>query len=221
MKATVQVYNLDLTSKYTRDATLDIPADGVQKVLTLPAIDGLTTTYFVDLALRDSGGKVLSSNFYWLSTKPEVLDWDKSTWYTTPTKSFDDLSALNTLPKVKLNITSESETDGENGTTHVTVENPSQSLAFSVHLKLMKPTRFTDPEAENNELEVLPVIWQDNYFPLMPGEKREITATYKKANLQLESTSSDTPSWAKGQGKPTVDVDGWNVLPGSTAAAAQ
>jgi exo-1,4-beta-D-glucosaminidase len=221
LKATVKVYNLDLTPKYTQDATLDIPSDGVQKILTLPAIDGLTTTYFVALTLRDSGGKELSSNFYWLSTKAEVLDWDKSTWYTTPTKSFDDLTALNSLAKVKLNIASESEIDGENGTTHVTVENPSQTLAFSVHLKLMKPTRFTDPEAENNELEVLPVIWQDNYFALMPGEKREITATYKKADLALESRSSDTPSWARGQGKPTVDVDGWNVLPGSTTAAAQ
>jgi hypothetical protein len=85
----------------------------------------------------------------------------------------------------------------------------------------MKPSRYSDPESENNELEVLPVIWQDNYFPLMPGEKRDVTATYKKADLQLESRSSDTPSWASGQGKPTVDVDGWNVLPGSTAVPAR
>jgi hypothetical protein len=85
----------------------------------------------------------------------------------------------------------------------------------------MKPSRYSDPESENNELEVLPAIWQDNYFPLMPGEKRDVTATYKKADLRLESRSSDTPSWASGQGKPTVDVDGWNLLPGSTAVPAR
>jgi exo-1,4-beta-D-glucosaminidase len=89
-------------------------------------------------------------------------------------------------------------------------------LAFAVHLKVMKPVRFSDPESDNNELEVLPVIWQDNYFPLLPGEKREITATYRKQDLQLESTSGDTPSWAGKVGKPTVDVDGWNVVPTST-----
>jgi Exo-beta-D-glucosaminidase Ig-fold domain len=116
-----------------------------------------------------------------------------------------------------VNVTSESEIDGENGTTRVTVENPTQDLAFAVHLKVMKPSRFQDPESENNELEVLPVIWQDNYFPLRPGEKREITATYKTADLQLESTSSDTPDWARRQGKPSVDVDGWNIVPVSTA----
>jgi exo-1,4-beta-D-glucosaminidase len=221
LKATAKVYNLDLTEKFARETTLDIPSDGVQKIFILPAIDGLTSTYFVDLTLRDSDGKVVSSNFYWLSTKPEVLDWDKSTWYTTPTKSFDDLTALNTLPKVRLNVSSESEIDGDYGTTRVTVENLGKTLAFAVHLKVMKPSRFVDPESENNELEVLPVIWQDNYFPLLPGEKREITATYRKADLELESRSSDTPNWAGKQGKPTVDVDGWNVLPGSTAAAQQ
>ena len=216
LKAAVKVYNLDMTVKYSQEAALDIPADGVQKVFTIPEISGLTSTYFVDLALQDAGGKPVSSNFYWLSTKPDVLDWDKSTWYFTPTKSFSDLTALKTLLKVKLNVTSESQIDGDYGTTRVTVENPSKVLAFAVHLKVMKPSRYRDPESENNELEVLPVIWQDNYFPLRPGEKREITATYRTVDLQLESRSSDTPNWASKLGKPTVDVDGWNVLPAST-----
>ena len=156
LKATVKVYNLDMTVKFSQEAALDIPSDGVQKVLTIPEISGLTSTYFVDLALRDAAGKLVSSNFYWLSTRHDVLDWDKSTWYFTPTKSFSDLTALNTLPKVKLNVTSESQIDGDYGSTHVTVENPSKTLAFAVHLKVMKPTRYSDPESEHNELEVLP-----------------------------------------------------------------
>jgi len=216
LKATVKVYNLDMTPKYSQETSLDIPSDGVQKILTLPEIPGLTTTYFVDLTLRDADNKLVSSNFYWLSTKPDVLDWDKSTWYTTPTKSYSDLTELKTLLKVKLNLSSSSEVNGVYGTTSVTVQNPSNVLAFAVHLKVMKPSRFVDPEAENNELEVLPVIWEDNYFPLRPGEKRVVTATYRMADLALESKSSDTPNWASKIGKPTVDVDGWNVLPAST-----
>ncbi len=31
--------------------------------------------------------------------------------------------------------------------------------------------------------EILPVVWQDNYISLLPGEKREITATYRTADL--------------------------------------
>jgi len=38
---------------------------------------------------------------------------------------------------------------------------------------------------------------EDNYFALLPGEKRTVTATYHAANL--------------GKGKPVVQVDGWNV----------
>jgi exo-1,4-beta-D-glucosaminidase len=182
----------------------------------LPEIGGLTSTYFVDLDLRDSDGKPVSSNFYWLSTKPDTFDWDKSTWYFTPTKTFSDLTALKTLPRIKLNVSSSSQISGDYGTTTVTVENPSKALAFAVHLKVMKPSRYVDPEAENNELEVLPVLWQDNYFPLRPGEKREIVATYRLADLALGSISSDTPNWASKLGKPTVDVDGWNVTPAST-----
>ncbi len=221
LKAMAKVYNLDLAEKYSYQASLNIPADGVQKIFTIRAIDGLTSTYFVSLSLLDAGGHLVSSNFYWLSTKPDVLDWNKSTWYFTPTTSFADLTALNTLPKVKLVIASRSEVDGEQGTTRVTVENPTRTLAFAVHLKLMKSSRYRDPEAEDTDIEILPVLWEDNYFSLMPGEKREITATYLKADMDEESRSSDVPLWANHGGAPTVDVDGWNVIPSSTALPTQ
>ena len=217
LKATAKVYNLDLTEKYSQEMSLDIAADGVRKIFTIPGIDGLTSTYFVSLSLMDTRGSIVSSNFYWLSTKPDVLDWNESTWYYTPTKSFADLTALNALPKIELIVSSKSEIDGEYGTTHVTIENRSKTLAFGVHLKLMKPSRYRDPEAESDEIEVLPVLWEDNYFPLMPGEKRDITASYMKADTERESKSSDVPVWATHGGEPTVDVDGWNVLPTSTA----
>ena len=64
------------------------------RFLTLPEIDGLSPTYFLVLRLEDASGKVVGSNFYWLSTKPETLDWAKSNWYTTPTASYADFTAL-------------------------------------------------------------------------------------------------------------------------------
>jgi len=44
---------------------------------------------------------------------------------------------------------------------------------------------------------LLPVVWQDQLRSLLPGEKREITATYRTAGL--------------GTAKPEVEVQGWNV----------
>jgi exo-1,4-beta-D-glucosaminidase len=149
-------------------------------------VDGLSPTYFVVLRLQDATGKLVGSNFYWLSTKPETLDWEKSNWYTTPTASYADFTALSQLPKVRLKVSERTERKGEDAITHVTVENPTKSLAFFVRLKVDKGRE-----------EILPVLWQDNYFSLLPGEKRELSAEYRGSEL--------------GKAKPVVEVSGWNV----------
>ena len=88
-----------------------------------------------------------------------------------------------------LKISAKSEHHGKDDVTRVTVENPGKSLAFFVHLKVN----------QGGGEEVLPVIWQDNYFSLLPGEKREVTATY--AADHLHGTH------------PVVELQGWNVTP--------
>jgi exo-1,4-beta-D-glucosaminidase len=186
LKLTAKVFNLDMTEKFSQQETVDAAADSTNKVLTLKEIQDLSPTYFLALRLEDASGKLVGSNFYWLSSKPETLDWEKSNWYTTPTSSYADYTALSQLPKVKLNVTSRNEREGADAVTHVTVENPSKSLAFFVRMKVNKTGK-----------EILPVLWEDNYFSLLPGEKREVSATYRANEL--------------GSAKPTVEVSGWNV----------
>jgi exo-1,4-beta-D-glucosaminidase len=188
LKLTTKVLNLDMSEKYSQQTPLDAASDSTNKVLTLPDIDGLSPTYFLVLRLEDASGKLVGSNFYWLSSKPETLDWEKSNWYTTPTSSYADYTALAQLPKVKLNVAHHTERKGEGSITHVTLENPSKSLAFFVRLKVDK--------GKGGE-EVLPVLWQDNYFSLLPGERREVTATYRAQEL--------------GTAQPVVEINGWNV----------
>jgi exo-1,4-beta-D-glucosaminidase len=188
LKLTTKVYNLDMTEKFSQESPVDAAADSTQKILTLPALQDASPVYFLALRLVDSAGKLVGSNFYWLSTKPETLDWEKSNWYTTPTSEFADYTALSQLPKVKLKVASRSEQKGEEARTRVTLENPSKALAFFVRLKVNKGAGGD---------EVLPVLWQDNYISLLPGEKREVTASYRTASL--------------GTAKPQVEVSGWNV----------
>ena len=47
---------------------------------------------------RTPTASLLAGNFYWLSTKPDVLDYGKSEWFFTPCKEWADLTALNELP---------------------------------------------------------------------------------------------------------------------------
>jgi exo-1,4-beta-D-glucosaminidase len=188
LKLTTKVYNLDMTEKFSQETSVDAAGDSTQKVLTLPDLTDPSPVYFLTLRLEDSTGQLVGSNFYWLSTKQETLDWSKSNWYMTPTATFADYTALSQLPKVKLKVTSRTEHKGDDTLTHVTLENPSKSLAFFVRLKLSK--------GAGGE-EVLPVIWQDNYVSLIPGEKRDLTATYRTSAL--------------GVAKPVIEVSGWNL----------
>ncbi len=166
LKLTARILNVDATEKFSKEVTLDAAADSTARVLELPQVDGLSPAYFLDLRVTDAGGKLVGSNFYWLSTKNETIDWAKSNWYVTPTESYADYTALAQLPKVKLNVSSRTENKGNRSVT------------------------------QGGE-EILPAVWQDNYVSLLPGEKREITAMYRLADL--------------GGAKPDVEVRGWNV----------
>ena len=188
LKLTTKIYTLDMTEKFTREDPVDAPGDSTTKIFTLPDVAGLSPVNFISLRLADSAGTLVGSNFYWLSTKPETIDWSKSNWWMTPTESFADYTALSQLPKVKLKDKERTERKGEDSITHVTVENPGQTLAFFVRLKVEK--------GAHGE-EILPVVWEDNYISLLPGEKREVTATYRTSEL--------------GNSKPVVEISGWNV----------
>ena len=74
-----------MTEKFSYESTIDVTADSVVRATRLPEIAGLSPTYFVALRVSDASGNTVGENFYWLSTKPEAIDWEKSTWYTTPT----------------------------------------------------------------------------------------------------------------------------------------
>jgi exo-1,4-beta-D-glucosaminidase len=198
MMAKAFVYDLDMTPKWNAEAKVDAAADGVHRVLKVPALEGISRTYFLRLVLEDSGGKPVSTNFYWLSTKPEELAWEKSTWYMTPTKSFADYTALQTLPQADVAVSAASEAKGGEGITRVTLENRSRVIAFALRLKVNRGE--FDPENPDDPAvltELLPVVWEDNYFALLPGERRTVTATYRSAAL--------------GKSKASVEVEGWNV----------
>jgi exo-1,4-beta-D-glucosaminidase len=182
MKVVAEVFNFDMSVRFSREAKVNSAPDSATRAFALPEIDGLSSVWFLNLKLEDPSDDVVSENFYWFSTAPETLEWTKGNWYTTPTRTFADYTALQTLPPVQLKTESKSKP----GSTTVTVTNPGKTLAFAVRLKL---SRDTDGE------EVLPVLWEDNYFAMLPGQTRQITATYAAKDL--------------GSAKPVVTAAPW------------
>lgn len=189
VKVSAKLYNLNAKEKGSREGTMNVAPDSSTKAFDLPKIDDLTKTYFLRLQLHDSGGKLLSDNFYWLSTKADVLDWEKKqdTVYT-PQAEFGDLSGLNTLPETKLEITAAKEGQGGKAGMRVSVRNPSANIVFMAHLRVTRGKGGED---------LTPIFWSDNYFSLLPGEQREITASYDAADLNGKAA--------------VVEVDGYNV----------
>jgi exo-1,4-beta-D-glucosaminidase len=191
LKVSAKIYNIDAKEMTSKETSLDLDADGTAKAFELPNVSGLSPTYFLKLWLHDSSGKLVSENFYWLSTKLDTLDWSKrkDTVYT-PQKDFGDLTGLNNLPQVKLEVGAKMEQDSAKGSTRVSVRNPSGSVAFMVHLRLTRGKGGDD---------IVPILWEDNYFSLLPGESREISASYDKAALEGATA--------------VLEVDGFNVNP--------
>jgi exo-1,4-beta-D-glucosaminidase len=190
VKVSAKLFNVDAKEKGAREATMNIAPDSSTRAFDLPKVDDLTKTYFLRLQLHDSGGKLLSDNFYWLSTKPDVMDWEhKQDTVYTPQAEFGDLSGLNALPQAKLDVTSTKEVQGGETGLRVSVRNPSGTVAFMVHLRV---TKGKDGE------DLTPILWSDNYFSLLPGEQREVTSRFDPSRLDSSSL--------------VLKVDGYNVV---------
>ena len=76
-------------------------------MLQIPEVpsDATPTVYFVKLSLKDATGRLVSSNFYWLSTKKPEFDWEKTSLIHTPVTSYQDMTRLFKLPKTHLKAT--------------------------------------------------------------------------------------------------------------------
>jgi exo-1,4-beta-D-glucosaminidase len=192
MKASAKIYDVDANEKASKEATLDLGPDSSNKAFELPAVPGISKTYFLRLQLHDSGGSLVSDNFYWLSTKVDTLDWThKQDTVYTPQKDFADLTGLNSLPQANLVVSAAPAVNPrvprQNLAMRVTVKNPGTGVAFMTHLRLT-----SGPDGAD----VVPVFWEDNYFSLLPGETRVVRVSYPAGFQSV-----------------VLKVDGYNVAP--------
>jgi len=191
MKVTAKLYHIDSRQAASQDATVDVAADSVAKAFDLPKPTQLSATYFLKLELHDASGKLVSDNFYWLSTKLDTMNWaGRTDTVYTPQKDFADLTGLNSLPQVKLEAKAELRQEAKQATAHLRVKNPGASVALMVHARLIRGEGGDD---------VVPIFWEDNYFSLLPGEEKTVTAGYDPADLDGK--------------EPALELDGFNVEP--------
>jgi len=188
LKVTADVYNLDMTRKYSSTTTVDVAADGKARAFTIQWPDGLTKCHFLHLTLKDAEGKAVADNLYWLSTVPDVPN-PLAESFLKPV-SIADYTDLNGLPRVELQASAAMTREGAECVAHVTLKNPGGQLAFFIDLAVAK-----DEAAPA----VAPAFWDDNYLSLLPGEQKEVSARFAAADVE--------------DGTPVVKVSGWNIAP--------
>lgn len=198
LQARVRVRNLDGSVRYDKRFTdIDVQGNRTQPLAELPDISRLSGTYFVELDLESAHGNPVSRNVYWLSTRPDVLDWKHSNWYMTPLTQYADLTALQSLPAATTDVHAATRRDGGDNVTTVTLSVPASSKAVALFQHVtIKRDMHGDP--------VLPILWSDNDVTLWPGESLTLTARYA----------------AKGIAAPVVEVSGWNVTARQISATA-
>jgi hypothetical protein len=150
VKAHIAVYNLDCKIAYEHEFVFTADASLATTLSPIELPKDLSPVHFIQLDLKSSEGKPLSSNFYWQGNPG----------------SPDDLTDLNKLPEVTLTaeVASKDTPDGKRLLT-VTVHNPTASIALMTHLQLRRAS------GER----VLPAYYSDNYISLLPNESRTIT----------------------------------------------
>jgi len=195
LSLTAKVYDSNMKERFSREENFGAAADSTNKIFTLPEIADLTPVYFLELTLADESGKLVGSNFYWFSKKRETITHGTINVGDGFAQTYADFRALSQLPKTTVKATTRTIREQEQQVTHIRLHNQDAGLAFFIRLNLRSCT--------GNE--ILPVLWSDNYISLLPGETREVTASYRSA-----------------QPEPVrIDIAGWNVDHSSTDCATE
>jgi hypothetical protein len=203
-----RVYDVDGKLLDDQTATgVRLRDQGVAGGVLHPAVPAATSppasarTYFVELVLRRRH-RVIDRNAYWLSARPDVVDWSKTIGSPQATMTqFADLSQLQGLRPADVSISAHSrqqaDPDGADTVTDVTITNTSSqpAVAFFLRADVRRGTPAGTPLGGDNE--VLPIFWNDNDITLSPGESETLTAAYRRADLRGSSA--------------VVSVGGWNV----------
>ena len=169
---TVRARVLDLQSEVLAELTHPAwtEADSSVDVMILSEPED-EPVYFVRLDLSDSSGRVIDTNFYWLSPKKEIYKWDETDFKATPLEQEGDLSLLSTLPAA--HVSSSVKIVGDHAVVHVS--NDGDTLAFFVKMRLQSAGR-----------DLLPVYWDDNNISLLPGR----SARHHGSRSGIEITAS-------------------------------
>ena len=193
LRVRARVY--DLQGKIVDDRSAEIPqvgTNGSVQAMTLPRYPNSSAVFFIRCELLDSGGKLVSENVYWQSQIDDDLgDAKNDQAFDLRPASWADMHALDTMPQAPLELSAEKSSSGAENLVTIRLHNPSEHVAFFERAAITS-------ERDGNEL--LPLLYDDNYVTVFPGETVEIHGrlpkSAKAAWVKLEGFNTPSSSVA-------------------------
>jgi Exo-beta-D-glucosaminidase Ig-fold domain/F5/8 type C domain/Glycosyl hydrolases family 2 len=159
LTAIAEVLNIDGSRQWKQSAMLDSSEDSVVTCMQMQYPAKLTPVHFVRLTLS-RGETPVSTNLYLRGVQE------------------GNFRAIRQLPKVQLKTSTEAARRGDLWRLTTQVKNPSAHPALMVKLTVVR---------ERSGDRILPAIYSDNYFTLLPGEQRTIQTELNHADTRGES----------------------------------
>jgi exo-1,4-beta-D-glucosaminidase len=168
----VRVRAYDLQGKVRDDRTsgpLTVPSGGTAPAMRLPRLARDSRVYFVRCQLLDRTGNVITENVYWQSQRnDDVGDPNEDFAFELHQDSWADMTPLNQMARVPLNVTARRSVNGAGqNSVVIALANPTTKVAFFQRAEVTA-TRDGD--------EILPIEYSDNYVTVFPGETVEVQA---------------------------------------------
>ncbi len=193
LAAAIQLVDLTGRTLYHERISCGALPQSSRQIGSLPALPDDSPVSFLRLGLSQ-GEAEIASNVYWLSTTPDLLDYEAKVqpWeYYTPSRQYADYRALSRLPSttVDLQITAQPPHDRDRLT--VTLTNSGSSIALCVEVLALDA---------GTERPIIPILWSDNFVTLLPQERKTLSAELRDAPAEIE-----------------LRLRGWNLRSGATA----
>ncbi len=192
LSVSATIFNVDGVVKHTEKASsVDIAPASAMRVLSLPRYSDMTSTYFIHLQVRDTGGSLLADNAYWQSTtNDDIGDPSNDQQFQLKQIQWADYSALNKMPRADVTVSTREALVGDENKIAISLTNKSDHIAFFVRAEVMN-------NASSGE--ILPITYDDNYVTLFPHESTTLQAAVNKSQMD-------------GQ-RALVKIEGYNVPP--------
>lgn len=159
LKVWAQLINPDGKIVWQKQTSINCKEDATIACFSLKPTKKVDSTYFIKLYLSEND-IVIDDNFYINSLTPYHY------------------KMLNNMPKATLDTKFTcSKDDNGNWTGILDIENNSDTPALFIRLNLL---------GQRDHIQILPVIYEDNYFSLLPKEKKQVTIQWLEADTRGE-----------------------------------